>query len=67
MGIKTTSFVTEMNQPLGSAVGNSVEVIEAIECLQGNGPADVLELVICQGWLFLGNFKNQLKLLVLFI
>ncbi|XP_057313478.1 thymidine phosphorylase-like isoform X1 [Hydractinia symbiolongicarpus] len=49
MGIKTTSFVTEMDQPLGSAVGNSVEVIEAIECLQGNGPADVLELVICQG------------------
>jgi len=45
-GKKTIAVITDMNQPLGNAVGNSVEVIEAIEVLKGKGPADITELAL---------------------
>jgi pyrimidine-nucleoside phosphorylase len=41
-GREVTALLSDMNQPLGSAVGNSLEVIEAIETLQDNGPEDFL-------------------------
>ncbi len=44
MGTRTTALMTDMNQPLGRSVGNSVEVVEAIACLKGNGPADLESL-----------------------
>lgn len=43
-GKKVSAYISNMNQPLGDAVGNSLEVIEAIEVLKGKGPQDITEL-----------------------
>ncbi len=45
-GLPTTALLTDMDQPLGMAVGNAVEVNETLECLEGTGPHEVNELTV---------------------
>ncbi len=48
-GIKTIAILTDMNNPLGIYIGNSLEVIEAIEALKGRGSKDLMEVTYALG------------------
>jgi pyrimidine-nucleoside phosphorylase len=53
MGKKVVALITDMNQPLGTHVGNALEVIEVLDVLRGGGPEDLR--TICYelaGWMF---------------
>lgn len=62
-GRKTVALLSDMNQPLGAAVGNALEVIEAIETLHGGGPADFREhcLHVAAHVLLLGQRAKSLN------
>ncbi|MDB6126417.1 MAG: pyrimidine-nucleoside phosphorylase [Verrucomicrobia bacterium] len=49
MGAPTRAVLTAMEEPLGRAVGNALEVAESIECLRGRGPADTMEVTYVLG------------------
>lgn len=61
VGRKVTAVLSEMNQPLGHAIGNSLEVIEAIETLKGRGPDDLREhcLAVASEMLLLGRQRGD--------
>jgi pyrimidine-nucleoside phosphorylase len=52
-GRPTLGIISNMDQPLGRAVGNSLEIIESIEALKGNGPKDVMQVTYALGWCML--------------
>lgn len=54
----TICILTNMEEPLGYAIGNSLEVKEAIDTLKGNGPSDLLEVVMTFASLIIGAYKK---------
>ena len=51
-------IISDMNQPLGNSIGNSLEVIESIQVLKNEGPKDVKELVLKLGSYMVSLAKN---------
>ncbi len=49
VGMNAMAVISDMNQPLGNAIGNALEIAESIELLRGDGPADLLDLVLTIG------------------
>ena len=46
LGLASSAVISSMNQPLGRTIGNAIEVNEAVQVMQGNGPEDLVELTI---------------------
>ena len=62
-GISTVAYITDMNAPLGFTVGNWLEIVECIDCLQNNGPADLMELthLLSGTMIFLGGKAKSIS------
>ena len=59
MGKKTVALLTDMDQPLGLYVGNSLEVVEVLEVLDGKGPQDLCDLCLeLAAWMFLVGARS---------
>ena len=63
LGVNTIAEISDMNQPLGKMIGNAVEIDEAVEVLEGGGPADVRDLSILLGsrLLVAANVESSLE------
>ena len=49
MGIRTAAVLSRMDEPLGRCVGAALEVLEALQCMDGRGPKELRELVTLLG------------------
>ncbi|HFH9838015.1 TPA: pyrimidine-nucleoside phosphorylase [Streptococcus suis] len=63
VGRKTIAVLTDMSQPVGTSIGNRLEILEALEILQGNGRADVTEFIceLAQIMLSLANVEKTVE------
>lgn len=61
MGVEVHAVLNPMDEPLGRAVGNVLEVIEALECLDGGGPADLREITLDLAEKIAGVSRKELE------
>ena len=61
LGVQTTTFLTPMDEPLGEAAGNALEVAECVRCLKGQGPADLEALTLDLAAAVSNSSREQLR------
>ncbi|PMR93054.1 pyrimidine-nucleoside phosphorylase [Streptococcus intermedius] len=63
VGRRTTAVITDMSQPLGTSIGNRLEILEALDILRGKGREDVTEFICELGQIMLGlaNVEKTVK------
>ncbi|MGT2778842.1 pyrimidine-nucleoside phosphorylase [Streptococcus intermedius] len=63
VGRRTTAVITDMSQPLGTSIGNRLEILEALDILQGKGREDVTDFICELGQIMLGlaNVEKTVK------
>lgn len=63
MGVRATAYMTNMHRPLGRTAGHTLEILECLDCLRGEGPGDLRELVLRLGgeMLCLGGLADSLE------
>ncbi|MEP2775962.1 MAG: thymidine phosphorylase [Luteolibacter sp.] len=64
MGVEVFAVLNEMSEPTGRTVGNALEVIEALECLDGGGPSDLREVVLDLSEKIAGVSRAELERLI---
>lgn len=62
-GKQTIAYLTNMDQPLGKAIGNWLEVKECIECMHGEGPSDIMDIthLLAGTMIYLGKKATSIK------
>ncbi|MBK1883008.1 thymidine phosphorylase [Luteolibacter pohnpeiensis] len=64
MGVEVFTILNPMSEPTGRTVGNALEVIEALECLEGGGPADLRDIVLELSMPISGKSRAELETLL---
>lgn len=64
MGVEVHAVLNPMHEPLGRAVGNALEVIEALECLEGGGPDDLRQITLDLSEKIAGVSRTELERLL---